>query len=221
LRRDVFGGLVEESIERTRATYERWSPVEWQRGWRFQLAHSERLYIGSYAWRLSFGAWPVLPVLDRRLLDTVGQLGAALAGRGAQDEILRSRFPAIARIPVVRNNSRIDRPVLASLPERLAWRLVERSRATLPLRTTLRALRRRRERRYNYFLYDFSGPGWREIRERAEGERDRVSHLFVMEEFDRFLPPPAERVEVDDGIVDIHGRKLLVGLLLWSRDHPL
>jgi hypothetical protein len=36
---------------------------------------------------------------------------------------------------------------------------------------------------------------------------------------DEYLPPPELDLPMRNGIVEPSGRKLLVGLILWARDH--
>ena len=75
------------------------------------------------------------------------------------------------------------------------------------------------ERRRYVRLYDLNGPGWRAIRRDAEPYRRRLAGLFVPEVLNECLPPPDVTIALGDPIIDSTGPKLLLGLLLWSRDH--
>src|SRR5262249_51313507 len=104
LRRDVFCDAVDGTLERIRATYTGYADVESRRAWSFALNHRLRFHIGSEAWKLTFAAWPVLPILDKELLEVGGGLPpASAADRRAQIELLRTRFPELAELPVDRN----------------------------------------------------------------------------------------------------------------------
>ncbi len=218
LRPDVFGSVIEETVERLRVAWNDTAPPEQQRAWRFQIAHSERCHVGAIPWRLSFGAWPILPVLDRRVLDTVGALPApSLANRRAQDAILRARFPRLARLPHVAANGDVVDPLLPSFRARVARTVSRLTRGRW--RPNRAPSAGERDRRFNYRMYDFNSPGWRGIRQRAEPERERLASLFNMDELRAFIPPPDATLAVKHGIFDTVGRKLLLGLMLWAREH--
>jgi len=68
-------------------------------------------------------------------------------------------------------------------------------------------------------LYDLNGPGWRAVRRQAEPYRERLAGLVVPEVLGELLPPPDVTVDLRDTIIDSTGAKLLLGLLIWSRDH--
>jgi asparagine synthase (glutamine-hydrolysing) len=219
LRRDVFGSAVEDAMDHLRTAWNDAAPPELQRPWQFQIAHSERCHVGAIPWRLSFAAWPIMPVLDRAVLDTVGAIPArSLANRRAQDAILRRRFPTLARLPHVAANGQIVDPLLPSLATRLsraAGRLTRRWRGPVAPSHAGGT----RERRTDYRMYDFNSPGWRAVRRLAEPERDRLAALFDMHELRGFLPPPDATVDFAHPIFDSAGQKLLVGLMLWAREH--
>ncbi len=220
LRRDVFGSTIDAVIAGLRDAWEGAAAPALQRPWQFQLAHSERCHVGAIPWRLAFGSWPITPVLDRRVLDTVGAIPAAsLANRRAQDAILRTRFPRLARLPHVAANGDVADPLLPSVGARLSRLAARLTRGRgRPARTT-GAQGDDRERRFNYRMYDFNSRGWRAIRGRAEPERERLAGLFDMDELRAFLPSPDATLQVAHPIFDSVGRKLIVGLMLWAREH--
>jgi asparagine synthase (glutamine-hydrolysing) len=212
LRGDVFAGATERLFGAVRMEFDRAAPSDASgfRAWRLQIATTERSYVGSYAWRLCFRSWPILPVLDMDLLNTIGRASPAhLAGRRAQDAIMAQRFPDLVRLPLVEANGAIGRSRLQSLGGRLM-------RA---LRGPARVGRTSRDRRLNYRLYDINGVGWRAIRREAEPFRECLAPLFVMDELQRLLPGPDVGIAVEERLSASHGRKLLVGLMLWARDH--
>lgn len=214
LRPEAFGDLIDDTFLRIRNAYESCSPVPAQRPWRFFLANYWRFHAGGVPWRLSFGAWPVLPILDRDVLEVIAALpDSSLAGRRSQDEILRSRFPKLARLPLDRNDFS-NEPLVPSIPHRVARVLTAMAR---PVRRLNRGANV--ERRYYHRIYDYNGPGWRAVRRLAEPHREQLADLFDMDELSSLVPRPEVKVEMDHGIRDAFGRKLLTGFMLWSREH--
>ncbi len=78
LRKGDAGDLVNHILERTKQVYEEGADFEFQRAWCFDLRHRQRFHVGHGAWELSFGAWPVMPYVDREVLETVAGLPAAV-----------------------------------------------------------------------------------------------------------------------------------------------
>ncbi|MGQ0614561.1 MAG: asparagine synthase-related protein [Planctomycetaceae bacterium] len=202
LRRSLFGDAVDETIEALRAA---WALRSQDRAWHLFTDNRHRFNTGGPIWRHAFGSWPVLPLLDRQLAAVAFSLpSATVAGRRAEDEILRRRFPDLARLPVDRNG-----PDLAPLLPTRAWRI--------RLRWRRRLARRGVERRRFFRVMDFDGPGWREVRVRAEPERARRADWFVPEALEALLP----RAEATVGSAELSataGMRALLLLLLWGRD---
>lgn len=213
IRPDAFAVAPEELLLSMRGDYDAGAAAAADRPWRWILSHRARSHAGGVPWRLSLASWPVLPILDREALATLAALpGTCLVGRRAQDVILRTRFPHLARLPLDRNSYDVS-PVLPSLRDRLARGVSAGHRAVDRILTPPRRLP---ERRYYYRVYDFNGPGWRTVRRRAERNRERLERWFRMDVLRDYLPPPEEDVLAEDPIMDSSGRKLLVGLMLWS-----
>lgn len=189
--------------------------------WLLDLRHRQRFHVGGMAWRLSFDAWPTVPVTDRSVLDLVASCPvAALDGRRLQRELLRRRFPALARLPLDRNSFDTT-PLEPGTADYVRQALARRLGATPPGRWW-RRWRRGEERRYYYRVYDLGSEGWREVRRAAEPARAALEPLFDVEALTRsYLPPPDADPRLDDGIVDASGRKLLLGLMtLLGGDGP-
>jgi len=213
LQPKVFDGQLEQMRRRLRASYAGAGAIESQRPWRFSLGHEGRAHAGGVPWRLSFGSWPVLPILDRTVLEVMSSLPpSSLVGRRAQDEILRRRFPDLARLPLDRN-SRDTLPLLPSIGQRIVHRVL---RAVEPIR---RHVPRTLERRYYHRMYDINGAGWGAVRRLAEPHRERLSQLFDMDVLRKLVPPPDTPIVVRNTIGDTFGTKMLLGLMLWSADH--
>jgi asparagine synthase (glutamine-hydrolysing) len=213
LRREVFGDEVERTGHRLRELYTGSCAVEDQRPWRFFLAHDARCHAGGIPWRLSFGSWPVLPILDRAVLEVLSVLPqSSLANRRAQDEILRRRFPELARLPLDRGTDD-TLPILPSATQKIrhrVWQFVEPIRRRVP-RTV--------ERRYYHRVYDINSAGWRAIRRLAEPHRERLAHLVDMDVLAELVPPPDAHIAVKNVVSETYGIKMLIGLMLWAADH--
>lgn len=209
LRRDVFAGVVETTIDELRATYESYGDAESRRAWWFDIHHLQRFHIGGHLWRLSFGAWPVLPVLDPEVLSAVSAAPAgALANRGVQDVLLRTRFPALAAIPMDYGEPPL-KLTRRGIAEMAAWHA--RDRVLSRRRGASSNLRRYRR------LYDVGNAGWEAVRGIAEAHREVAYEVFVPEELTRILPPRPAPVPLRGGpVLGNLGPHLLLGILLWS-----
>jgi asparagine synthase (glutamine-hydrolysing) len=217
LRPEVFGDLVDVTVAHMRRVYAGYEGLEAQRAWSFDLHHRQRFHVGGEAWRLSFGAWPILPVIDREILEVTGGIPpASLADRRAQDALFRRRFPTLAALPFAHSPFRVSlgRPPLGWW----VWLHVDRQRSNA-LRAWARLRGRRFQQRYNARVYDVNGPGWRAIRRAAEPCRESVGQVFHRAVLDAILPPPEVPIRCRDPIVDSSGHKSLLGFLLWSMDH--
>jgi len=211
LRREVFGELVDETVERLRSVYEGYSDLESQRAWCFNLHHRQRFHVGSSAWACSFGAWPVVPALDDGFLSWAGGMPAAtIAERRAQIELLCERFPQLAALPLDRNSYH-TRP----LRPRLRYLLGQ------ALRKPLSSFRRQTadEKRFYVRVFDVNGSGWQSIRHQAEENREQLESFFNMDILNQLLPGPAAPIHLKNEIIDSSGLKSLLGLMLWSKRH--
>lgn len=195
-----------------------WNSIDganFQKPWLFQLQHRVRFHVGSLIWRLSLGAWHLVPYLSRPLLDTCAQMPLShLRERRIQADLIKSEFPRLARLPLDRNARHpgyIVQPPLRrfidGLPklEDFSWRMhqfMERHYA--------------REQRYYHRIYDFNAPGWREVRQQAERHRAGASTLLNATALERLLPPAESTPEFSDNIVDASKVKTLAGIVLWT-----
>ena len=215
LRREIFGDMVDETIGQMRALYESFSELESQRAWCYNLYNRQRFHVGGAAWILSFGAWPVLPALDRQLLETAGAMPAStIAERRAEIELFCRRFPKLAALPLDRNSYNTE-----PLRPRLRYQLSKYAFNKLRHLSHLGHHSKNIERRYYYRIYDFNNPGWLAVRQQAETYREKLFGLFHKEVLEQLLPGPDVRLSVGNGIIEASGLKTLLGLMLWSKDN--
>lgn len=212
LKREAWSGVLEQVTNEIESTYESYASSASQRAWGFALHHRQRLNIGNPPWVLSFGAWPILPVVDKQVLKIAGGLPAAvLTERRAQDDVIRSYFPALAELPLDRAGLDMT-PLTLRIRQRLARNFLAK------IEPVTRRLRSGRgpERRYYHRLYDFNGSAWKAARYQAEPSRRKLYELFDEPALGEALPPPDADVEVANSIAGTHGMKMLVGLCLWA-----
>ncbi|MBD2464471.1 hypothetical protein H6G89_26040 [Oscillatoria sp. FACHB-1407] len=215
LRQEVFGDALQETLDRLQQRYQGYSDLESRRALIFKLQHRQRFHVGSGAWQFSFNAWPTVPVLDRRLLETMTSLpDETLHGRKIQNRLICDRFPQLAQLPLDRNCH--DTKPLQPTPLR------QRLEPFFQLQRRYWGLQRRLgyDRRYYYRVLDSNNVAWRAIRRQAEPYRERVQHLLHRDVLDRLLPKPDVRLQFQrDAILESSATKTLLGFLLWSADH--
>lgn len=215
LRKEVFGDLVQETFSQIRQTYESYSDLEFRRSWWYELYQRQRFHVGAYAWRFSFGAWPVLPALDLQLLRTTLALPiATMYERRAQNDLVCTEFPQLAQLPLDRNAFNVE-PLLPNKSRQKLQRL-------LRLQQKWRRLQQKVgiERRYYYQIFDINNKGWQAVRNQAENCRPLVQQLFHEDILNELVPPPEVKITCQtDAIIEASGIKAILGFLLWSKNH--
>jgi asparagine synthase (glutamine-hydrolysing) len=216
LLRAEHRSLVAEVMARVHGAYDALGADEGARGdahgdapalssdasWRWFMAVYMRFHAGAVPWRLSFGAWPVMPIIDQAFLETTLSIPLEMiANRTMQDAVLRTRFPALARVPLDRN-AHDTRPLVENWRSRLAS-------ATRRFRSPTTAV----EQRFYVRMYDFDNPGWRAIRESAEPGRSAMTAWFDADALASIVPSPSHDVAHADPIAEGFGPKMLTGLM--------
>ncbi len=214
LRREVFGDALEENLEVLRSSYDGFSEYPSKRHWMFGMLHRMRFHVAQMPWMFSFASWPVVPVLDQRFLEVLaGMPPATLGYRRAQLELVSTRFPELARLPLDRNSHN-------NLPIVPAWHHLLRHRVESKVRPWLARLPQRNvERRYYHRVYNLDSPGWRAIREHAAPHVEQMEWLFHRDALTEYLPAPDVPIATTDVFAESSGRKVLLGVSLWARDY--
>lgn len=192
---------------RMRNAYEAMPGLPFQKATVWGLYHRGRYHVGPYAWRMARAVWPVMPYVDRPMLDAcLGMPLDYLGQRRMQIDILKRDYPRLAVLPLDRNLP--ETPPLVESSRQLARRLVRRglNRLSPP----------RKERRTYYRLFDINNPGWRALREVAASRQASAHRLFHPEILQRYLSSPEENIVCDDGIRHSARLKTLVGLMMLS-----
>ncbi len=213
LSTDELRTAMWDVLAQMRNAYEHTASSANDRRCRWLLHTYMRFHAGSVPWRLSFSAWPVLPVLDQELLETTFALHEPwLIDRKLQELLLCNEFPALARLPLDRNSP--DTQPLIEAPH------VRLGRAALQRLTGGRYRVQRRtitgiERRYYWRMYNFDNAGWREIRHAAEPGRLSLTDLFDPTELRSLVPDPNASCAHTEPVAEGYAPKLLTGLMRW------
>lgn len=209
--------VVEEVRENLRSVYHSIEGYPFQKAWLFGMGQRQRYHISPIVWRLSLGAWPVQPYLDRDILEiAAGMSLPCFLDRRIQADLLRMHFPKLARIPFDRNALQpgyLIKPLHARL-DACAMTLFPKS--VYLYRQLVKRLMPQMERRYYYRVYDFNGPGWMKIRHLAEQSRKIPNPVLCTERLDALLPPADKPAVLEDGIIDSARLKTLTGLVIWN-----
>lgn len=194
-------------------TYRNGTEDDHLREWRMNLSHRHRFAVGVCAWRYSLFRWPVLPALDRRLLQLAAVLPHSIVrDRQVQIRTLVRYFPRLAELE-------LDRNYLDTLP------LVARGQSLLlDSRRRLLKLGRRiqswfgEDPRFYVRTMAFNGPGWRVIRALADEARVAAATLFNPRGLAELVPPATVKVRnLPDPIIHSTPLKNTLGLMLWLR----
>lgn len=216
LRKSVFAdGYIETTIQELKMEFAQAAMFDSKRTLCYKLRHRQRYHIGGWVWHLSFASWPVLPVLDRGVIELVGGLpDATLVQRRAQKDLLLTYFSDLAAIPLDNNTKKpvILRPRLRYVLKNYYQRRLDSFGRFVNRHFSGEGI----ERRHYYRLHDFNGPEWVEVRKLAEAYRDCAADYFEMDIFNKLLPPPDAHIHFRDGIMDAAGLQNLLGFLLWA-----
>ena len=229
LKREYFNDLVRETLQRIEKAYESYAELEFQRVRCFGLNHRVRFHGGSVVWLLSFGSWPTLPFSDREILEVIGGMPIeALADRRLEKELLCSRFPNLAKIPLSRTTFDTT-PLLPGTRHKVLQQVygdvgIWRSRRARALRTVL-LLKLIGETRYWSRKSYFNSQGWKTIRKKAEPHIELISEILSKDVVSQLLP----RSSAGDldvrlttrrfGLASTSSLQILLGLALWLSKH--
>lgn len=221
----VSNDLISETLEHIKQVYKSYSNLEFQRAWCFDLHHGQRFHVGNVAWALSFGAWPVLPVVTHEVLRVMGGMPMeAIENRHLENELILRRFPNLAKLPL--DHSSYDttplKPTIHQKTtqffrgDRSVWKLSRHARL---LRGAIYRLSSAEDPRYYYRIWNLNNPGWRQIRQEAEANRILASQILDENSLSKLLPPPDATIKATNEVIDTSSLKCLLGFMLWSKDH--
>lgn len=197
---------VRHVLEKLKAQYEALPGLPYQRATLWTFMYRLRFHVMPTLFRISARGWPLMPYADPELLNvTLGMPLDYIRNRRFQVDTLRCEFPGLAKLPLDRN-SYDQKPILPTA----AWHA---SAYLASIRRYFRLFRK--ERRTYYRQFDINNEGWVRIRMLAESSRPFAHRIFKPERFDYFIPPPNNRINCSDGIVDTAKHKLLICMMLF------
>jgi hypothetical protein len=148
-----------------------------------------------------------------------------LENRRMQKELLRTKFPHLARLPL--DHSSYDTtPITPTTRQRIkqylygdGWICMSSRHARRLRHIAIHSCSKGNDPRYYYRIWDINNQGWRKIRRRAERNRRLVYSILNEDEFGKLLPTPDATIKSDDGVIGTSGMNCLLGLLLWAENH--
>jgi asparagine synthase (glutamine-hydrolysing) len=225
--------LVDDVLRKTKEVYENYDGRDFQRIWSYSLNHIHRFHDGNGLWTLSFGSWPVLPFVDRKILEVLGGMPIeVMTDRRLEKELFKRKFPDLAKLPLSSND--LGATYLApTFPQRIVNQIhgndgIWRYKPMRDLRTAL-FLALKGERRYwRRTATGFYNPGWKEVRKIAE-HRLKVPLPLLDPKMIQKLMPPADssflnvQWRIMSGAIEqTSSLKLLMQFAMWSgKNHEI
>lgn len=194
-------------IEKMRAAFDALPGLPFQKATLWGLYYRCRHHVGPYSWRLSKHVWPVMPYMDRTLIETcLGMPIVYLERRRIHIDILKNNFRHLATLPLDRGG--LDtRPLIQTRSYKTMRALGKVRKKLFPDRT---------ERRTYYRVFDINNPGWVAIRQEAFARRSSAHRLFDSAALAEYIPAPEVKISCADGIRNSARLKTLVGLMILS-----
>ena len=213
--------MLDSLTDAWRAEYECPQRLPHHRAFAAKLASRARFHIGAHLHRLAFQSWPLLPMLDRRLLHVLFNLHPQwLLKRRLETELLQRDFPRLAAIPFDTNSFRfVPKYVSKGRNAPTSSVRIQRWLHKNASRWYWTQWKKLEPRRYHR-LYDLNSPQWRPIRSLAESERSHLHQLMDGPTFDSLLPRPHTKIRNRDPFAEGAPRRTLLGLMLWHARKP-
>ena len=209
--------LVDTVLSGLRDEFESCSDRTSYCAWVFDLHHCQRFHVGGTVWRLAFGAWPVLPMLDREVISLVAGLPAAsLADRALQLALVESRMPELGDVPMDRSDLLSEDPqYFHPEPRQL---LADAGRRQVRRLRELLSFGRSRDSRYWGRVNNIDGQLWRQARHAAEKNRPLVEEIVDPEVLRIVLPPPSVKYIHEGPFIGESARKMMLGFMYWAEN---
>jgi asparagine synthase (glutamine-hydrolysing) len=202
--------VVDDVMSELEQTYRDAATHDFQRAWLFDQRHRERCHTSVVLGLHGRRPWPTVAYVDSEMVDLMaGMPYEQVKHRRMQFDLLKRRFPALARLPLDRNAFNM-RPVVSRY-----GRVVNHA-LNKPRELYYRWTRHIVERRFYYRTMAFDSSGWNAVRSAAEAHRSNAQRVLDAAALAEVLPRPGETFSVADGIIDVSKMKLLTGFLFWS-----
>jgi asparagine synthetase B (glutamine-hydrolysing) len=222
LKKEYSEDLILKILHEIKRLHESYPGVDFQKTWGFGLHQRIRYHDLSGIWPISFGAWPILPYTDHRILEVVGGFPLkSLANRQVERELLRTKFPKLAKLSLAgytMNTVPIERG-LSHKVQQLIYGSGARS-----LRNRL-AIRLRGEKRYWPRRFHFDSPEYRIIRTEAEPYIHLTEEFFRKEALHKLMPradasySTVRQKMKSHGLTETLSYGIIIGLALWLKNH--
>jgi len=219
--------LVDDVLRKTREVYENYDGQDFQRVWSYGLNHINRFHDGAGLWTLSFGSWPVLPFVDRKILEVLGGMPIeAMIDRCLEKELFKRKFPNLASLPLSSNYFGTIHLVPTFL-QRITDQIygsdgIWRYEPLRDIRTALILALKGKRRYWRRTATGFDNPGWREVRKLVEPHFKGPLPLLDPKKIQDLVPSANSsflrvRWKIKrGGIEQASSLKLLIQFTMWS-----
>jgi asparagine synthase (glutamine-hydrolysing) len=202
--------VVDDVMRELEQAYHDATTRDFQRAWLSDQVHRCRYHTSVVLGLNGHWPWPVVAYMDSELLDLMaGMPYEHVRDRRMQFDLIKRRFPALARLPLDRNTFD-TRPVVSRYGRVVNYAL------TKPRELYYRWTRRIVERRFYYRTLAFDSAGWNAVRSAAEPYRGNAQRVLDKAALADVLPRPGKAFRAANGISDTAKMKLMAGFLLWS-----
>jgi asparagine synthase (glutamine-hydrolysing) len=210
LAKSYEAAVVDDVVREFEHAYHGAATRDFQRSWLSDQLHRCRYHTSVVLGLNGRWPWPTVAYMDSEMLDLMaGMPFEHVRDRRLQFDLLKRRFPALARLPLDRN-SFDTRPVVSR------YGRVVNYASSKPRELYYRWTRHIVERRFYYRTLAFDSPGWNAVRSAAEVHRAAAERVLDATALAETLPRPGEAIRVANAISDTAKMKLMVGFLLWS-----
>jgi hypothetical protein len=210
MRKSYSTTVVDDVLNELEQTFHNFATRDFQRAWLFDQFHRERYHTSVVLGLHGRWPWPVVAYIDSELMDLMAAMPYEhVKHRRMQYDLLKRRFPALARLPLDRNGFNV-RPVSSRYGRVINHALFK------PRELYYRWTSRLVERRFYYRTMAFDSPGWNAVRAAAEPHRGNAHRILDASVLAEVLPRPGEPLNIRDGIIDSSKMKLMTGFMLWS-----
>ncbi len=193
----------------------------WQRSWWYDLRYRSRFLIGRAPKIIAYNSWPVLPFVDRKLIELATTTPySLLKDRRIQKEVLIRRFPELAKLPLAGNVAQIFYRI-ASTQQPSGGSMTQWLQDSISWHWRNAAAKiTHAEPCYYLRVFDINGVGWRSLRDKARGLALKTDAWLDSELVLRLIPPSARPVQASSKelVSGTQGLRTLIGLI--SADRP-
>jgi asparagine synthase (glutamine-hydrolysing) len=174
-----------------------------------------------------FGSWPVLPFVDRKILEVLGGMPIeVMTDRRLEKELFKTKFPNLAKLPLSSND--FGASYLApTFPQRITNQIygndgIWRYKFSRDFRTLLFLVLKGERRYWRGTATGFHNPGWKKVRKIAEPYLKVPLPLLDLRMVQKLMPSTdssflsVQWKIIHGGIDQTSSLKLLMQYAMWS-----